>query len=331
MRLRIPVPDWIMWILIAAAAVGAILWVLKKLGIYHGADLFEDVEEELFFSAAAGDLEAVKAAEKAGQPTRGSTEDQQQTLLMGAAGSGSLDLVRYLVEELKVNVNAADLDDWTALMYAANEPSELRLETLAKEKGWDLSKNPEYRSRLLKELEKDSLAVAEYLLEHGAKADRKANNNWTALMFAVRRGSLKLVKFFESLGLDITAKDDEDWTAMMFAARSGSVELMKYLEGNRGLNILDKDPQGWSVLMFASRGGSLEMVKYLVEKYNWDVNENTGELSVLMAAAMSGSLETVQYLVEKGADVKAKIWNDRTADIWGSNPEVKTYLQSRLR
>ena len=133
----------------------------------------------LAVAAARGAYEIVKILHQQGATglPRGTRAD---TPLHRAARAKRIEVMRYLIEEMKLDVEAKDARGRTPLIEAAKA---------------------------------DSVAACEYLLEHGASANAGDRHGMTAFLEASRRGSLTLMKVLVGRGAFAGARNNDGFDA----------------------------------------------------------------------------------------------------------------------
>lgn len=131
-----------------------------------------------------------------------------RTALHLAAAEGHLDVVKYLVEEAKVPVNAHDRWGNGALSDAVRSKHE---------------------------------AVANYLVDAGALMSLENGNAGRELLRAAAEGSLMSVSFLLRSGVSTSSADCEGRTALHLAAAAGHVSICeKLLASNADVNAVDR-------------------------------------------------------------------------------------------
>ncbi|MGD9888172.1 MAG: ankyrin repeat domain-containing protein [Halothiobacillaceae bacterium] len=168
--------------------------------------------------------------------------------LLNAAKAGDLTQVKTLLETGDVDINIIDSFQTTPLMMAVDNRH---------------------------------LAVAEYLLQHGADIQLDNKYGYTPMMQAVMRNDPKMVNML----LDKGAKIDQ---------KNFYTEL--------------------TPLMMAVDNGSMEMVELLIaRKANLNLQDERGR-SALMHATATHQTKIAQRLLQAGADATIKDKQGRTAD-----------------
>ena len=130
-------------------------------------------------------------------------------------------MVRYLIEELHVNVNTMNNSEHTPLILAA--------------------------------LNNHSKSI-ELLVSAGAKIETKGEFGGTALFHAVKNGSLEAVKTLLKFGAQIETKDDDGFTPFMIAVFNNSGPMIrflitagadKYVRTTKVVTVNISDPNNW--------------------------------------------------------------------------------------
>ncbi|KAL5258371.1 hypothetical protein ACHWQZ_G009016 [Mnemiopsis leidyi] len=274
----------------------------------------------------------------------------KQSLLHIASGRGELDIVRYCVQEEKVDVNIQDSGGFTALHLAAGwghlqilkyllekgadvniqdsrgmtalhravGTGNLQVFKYLLEKGADVNiQNSEGEAALHRAADRGDLQVVEYLLEKGADVNIQNSEGEAALHRAADRGDLQVVEYLLEKGADVNIQDSKGKTALCRAAGWGHLQVLKYLL-EKGADVNMQDSEGEAALHRAADRGHLQVLKYLLEQ-GADVNIQDSEgMTALHLAAGTGDLQIVEYLLEKGADVNIQDSKGKTALCWAA-------------
>ncbi|MFQ5995056.1 MAG: ankyrin repeat domain-containing protein [Acidiferrobacterales bacterium] len=129
---------------------------------------------------------AATSSTMAGQTTIGSAE-----AMWTAAKSGDVDTVQHLLRK-SVDVNAADANGWTALMFAAKQGNR---------------------------------EIVRILLSAGANIDAKANDGSSALIIATGAGHTQVVAALIEAGTEVSARNGAGLTALNVALEKGHREI----------------------------------------------------------------------------------------------------------
>ena len=173
---------------------GENLEIVKCL-VEHGAYIDDDI---LFVACHTGELELVKYLIEEKKLDINVKEKGGDTLLFRACGSGNLELVKYLVEEKKLDINAVNEYGQTALFDAC---------------------------------EKGNIEIVKYLIKNGANINSKNKKGQTALFDCFYAGgNIELVKYLISKGIDINVKDSEGKNELWYAKNIKNKQIIDYLK-----------------------------------------------------------------------------------------------------
>lgn len=112
-------------------------------------------------------------------------DDEQQTAIFYAVKRSDLELIKYLVEEIKVDLNHREYQNRTALYLAAFE-------------GY--------------------LDIVDYLIKKGANPEMCSKLDRTPLSKACYLGNIKVVQYLLSINVDMLKQDNKGRTALHNAA-----------------------------------------------------------------------------------------------------------------
>jgi len=217
-----------------------------------------------------------------------------ETLLMSAAAAGSLDAMKFLVEQ-GADVNAQNAFGSTALVWSATEIGKVR-----------------------------------YLVEHGANVNAATKTGRTvAFVAAMSTPSAEIVKYLAAHGADLKAKDAFGNTLLTAAAVGDDAETIRVLL-SAGVDPNAVGATHVSPLVYASYNGNATSVSLLLAK---GANTNAaadmplmfpGEspksgpialsaITPLIAGTASASAAVVKALLDAGANVNAKDGRNMTA------------------
>lgn len=209
-----------------------------------------------------------------------------KTALMRAVDCGNLRMVRALLEDPRIDVNAVDLHNTTALMMAAG---------------------------------KGRCDVVKELLRKNANVNLRDYKGRTALMYAVGSRSGDVIKvLFAIPNIEVEPKymveNIERRSAIIWAAKRGREDVITEF-----LNVSNKDldfvcDDGKTALMCAAESGHQGIVRQLLSCDSFLLNrqDKDGNTALMLAAHM-GENGIVQLLLDDGADVSIKNKLSRTA------------------
>jgi len=265
---------------------------------------------EIHTASANGNLDQVKDL-LAGDPTLISAENQNTTRdlpLHSAAGTGQLEVIRYLVEA-GAEVDAGDSDGSTPLHVAALRGHLACVDFLI-EKGADIA----YQDRngawsLSFAVSGGKEEVIARLIEFGAPLDLRTENGLTLLHYAALRGMTGLI----ACGADVNTVDNWERSPLWMTAGNGNTAMVQALL-EAGADPDRANVFGETPLQRATREGHAEIITVLVEAgAGLDDREARCGRTALHFAAMSGYGDCVKALIAGGASVSAR-------DHRGNNP-----------
>ncbi|XP_039201703.1 ankyrin repeat domain-containing protein 16 isoform X1 [Crotalus tigris] len=202
-------------------------------------------------------------------------EKSGDTLLHFAARHGKLDILRYLIEILGMNVELVNQDYKRPLHEAASMG---------------------HRDCVL------------YLLERRAIVDCLKKADWTPLMMACTRRNLEIIRDLVHQGANPQLKNKDGWNCFHIASREGDPGVIQYLL-DAFPDIWDTESRiGRTPLHTAAMHGRLEVVKILLERcrYTPDVRDHCG-ITPFVDAIQNGHLDVAQVLLERyQADCKIR-------------------------
>ena len=162
---------------------------------------------------------------------------------------------------------------------------------------------------LLDAVRNDDHALAEQLLQDGAKANERDDDGTPALAWAAMRGNVSIATLLLRSGADPNLTNESGVSPLAIAITNGSGEIASLLLKHRADPNVSRE-NGETPLMIAARMGRVDIMKSLLAiGANVNVREKKFGQTVLMWAA--GNSEAVQMLVQAGADIRAvtKAWD----------------------
>ena len=275
--------------------------------------------------------------------------------IFDAAKSGSIENVKFFVEELGADVDVTDEHGNTPLDIAAKFNSELdvleyifSVSAVAKTGKYPVAQDVDGRAKagctcsLFRVIQDSSnVALLKYLVAVGAdvnprlvnKSGSQAVDGWTPLHFAVWKSNMEVLKCLISLGADVHQKDENGRTPLIVAAQMGNIEVIQFLI-SKGADIHTKNNEGRTSLHFAAANDNLEVVEFLVS-LGADVHAKNvlGHAPLVSAICNSKNTAIVFFLISQGSDVSAKDTTDWTplhqAAYSNDNVEVARFLVSK--
>ncbi|XP_023911039.1 uncharacterized protein LOC112022655 [Quercus suber] len=183
-----------------------------------------------------------------------------------AAREGQTEVCKYLLEELKLDVDSKDEEGETPLIHAARQ---------------------------------GHTDTAKYLLEGGANPAIPSDLGATALHHSAGIGEIELLKILLSKVVDVDSQSDAG-TPLIWAAGHGQPEAVKVLLEHHANPNAETD-DNITPLLSTVAAGSLPCLELLIQA-GAKVNISVGGVTPLHIAADNGSLEIINCLLKAGAD-----------------------------
>uniref|UniRef100_A0ACD5W8Y1 Uncharacterized protein n=1 Tax=Avena sativa TaxID=4498 RepID=A0ACD5W8Y1_AVESA len=202
-----------------------------------------------------------------------------------AANNGQLEVCRYLVQVLRVDVDAADDEGRTPLFYAV------------------VSQNT---------------AVVKYLLDHGADPDKADADMLTPLHSAAGLGECEMIELLLGKGASVDLIADEIGTPLHLATKERQVGAMKtLLDHNADCNktYMTFGLYPTTPLFEAVNVSSVECVKLLVEAGAVINSDCVSTLSLDSTMGNDDSTECLNFLLEACANRDAAD-DDKDENTW---------------
>ena len=278
----------------------------------------------------SGDLEQVKIMIKEGiNPL--DTDINDNTLLHFAAEVGSLDVLKYLIEDVSCNPSEKGWDGTTVLHAAAVKGKLAVVNYLLEDHNMEVTVEDDNGNYpLTHACASGKLEVVQYIIQRMQEYKELVlpdnSPNWTyyalenpesskclgeALCQACYSGHLSVMKYLiEDINLMPTVSIKNGQQAIHYAAENGGLEIIRYLIEEQCCKASVPDDDGQCPLYIASQRGHLQVVRYLTlrDQHNCDPgltcydNENC-----LHVAARKGYMDIVQFFVkELKCDIYAK-------------------------
>ncbi|XP_048136306.1 ankyrin-1-like isoform X1 [Rhodamnia argentea] len=204
-------------------------------------------------------------------------DDKGRGALHFAATAGNIELCKYLLEELKLDVNLKDVEGITPLHHAAGS---------------------------------EHIETAKYLIDRGADPAIPNDNGLTILHYSAGSGNIKLMNFLLSKGVNIECQSSS-CSPLIFSAVCGQQDAVKVLLEHH-VNPNAQTVDGLTPLFASVNNGSLECLELLIQwgaKVNVTLPEGETPLHV---AASKGKLDIINCLLEAGADPNVRDEDEMT-------------------
>ncbi|XP_047074829.1 ankyrin repeat and SOCS box protein 13-like [Lolium rigidum] len=260
------------------------------------------MRDDLLNAAYNGDLRRLKRLVRViddgvGRPrdvVEAATSDAGLGALLVAVRNGHLELCRYLVQGLRVDVDAADNKGRTTLFYAAHS---------------------------------EHAAVVKYLLDHGADPDKADEGGISPLHCAAGTGNCKIIELLLAKGAHVDPIADDIGTPLLLATKLRLVGAMKtLLDHNADPNkpyFLDGYGLYPITPLFQAVNVSVECVKLLVEAGAVITSDCLTAVSLESTMVEGRSTECLNFLLE--AFAKCDSSNDDKHDNAWKISQLKSF------
>lgn len=267
------------------------------------------LQNKFLDAARSGNLRGVVEGLVAGVDVECRTLRGQTALMLASAArtKAALQVIAFLVEA-RCNVDAADENGWTPLLYASRNNIQEAAEMLIKSKA-----NVNARAHdgatpaMLAATESgDDLVIS--LIGRKVGLERAERKGWTLLFFAVEHGREDLVRWLLKKKANCDAKAKDRTTCLMVASEKGYLNTVKMLL-HRNAVVNTKNVHGNSALLLSIMFMHEAIANHLVE-HNADpvVQNKDGDSAISVAAEKRmGNLKNI-------LDVMARKMHDRTKE-----------------
>ncbi|KAH8401816.1 hypothetical protein KR009_008082 [Drosophila setifemur] len=233
------------------------------------------------------------------------------TALLCASRNGHFDVVQLLLDH-GAELEHRDMGGWTSLMWASYR-GHTELVRLLLDKGADGNAHGNYHlGALLWAAGRGYKDIVELLVQRGAKVNVGDKYGTTALVWACRRGNVEIVDTLLKAGANVDTAGMYSWTPLLVAASGGHTDCVSsLLEKKPNVNALDKD--GMTALCIASREGFQDIAASLIAAGAYINIQDRGADTPLIHAVKAGHRTVVEALLKKHADVDIQGKDRKTA------------------
>jgi ankyrin repeat protein len=251
--------------------------------------------------------------------------------LAGVIKSGGRSAALDMIAKKSADVNAAEADGSTPLLWAASmNDTDLALRLLK------AGANPKVHNSL----ESTPLGEAAFnsntplikaLLDAGAEPNDTEADGQTPLMLIARSSNVDAAKLLLAKGANPNLRESQrGQTALMWAAAASQGAMMRELlahgaevDASSNTDLLTplvsgepraqpRPPGGMTAMLFSAREGCMDCVKALVEKgAKLDLSDPEG-VTPLITAVFNTRFDVAKFLIEKGANIDRWDWWGRT-------------------
>ncbi|MFL5753513.1 MAG: ankyrin repeat domain-containing protein [Bacteroidia bacterium] len=254
-----------------------------------------------------------------------------------AAAKNKMDILKYLLEEKKININereynpsAKSNDGWPPIAYAVSEGNKEML-TYLLSRGADINMFVDPVSQEGLEhmaFSRDNLEICQLLVAKGVKYKRKDKRGNTIITRSTPGKNLEMLKL--ALQLDKEAVNDfssDSLYPVLLTAFTGKTEFLKEFQ-KAGANMKVATNGGQTIVHLAARQDNLETLREALLIYPGALNlPDKQGFTPLISAALDKHPLTAQYLCEHGADLSLKDSYGSTFEDYAKSMDDKEMLQ----
>jgi ankyrin repeat protein len=254
-----------------------------------------------------------------------------EATLASAIKSGQRAASLEMIAKKSADVNAAETDGSTPLLWAANLNDADLVTRLLK-----AGANPNVRNQLgstpLGEAAFNAnTEMIRALLDAGADPNGAGADGQTPLMLIARTANVEGAKLLLAKGANPNARESQrGQTALMWAAASSQGPMMRELlaagaeaDAKSDVDLMTplvsaepraqpRPPGGMTAMLFSVREGCLDCVKALIEKGAGINLPDPEGVTPLISAVFNAHFDVAKYLVDSGADINRWDWWGRT-------------------
>jgi ankyrin repeat protein len=252
--------------------------------------------------------------------------------LANAIKSGQHEAALEMIAKKSADVNAAEADGSTPLIWAAHANDGELVARLLKAGAKANVRNQVGTTPLLEAAFNANTDAIQALLDAGADANAAGADGETPLMLVARTENVDAAKALLDKGANPNVKESQrGQTALMWAAANSHGPMVRLLlehgaESDAASNpdlltplvsaeprAQPRPPGGMTALLFSAREGCMECVQALVEhgaKLNLADPEG---VTPLISAVFNAHFDVAKYLVDQGANINQWDW-------WGRSP-----------
>ncbi len=252
--------------------------------------------------------------------------------LAGAIQSGQRAAAIDMIAKKSADVNAAEADGTTPLIWAANLNDADLVSRLLKA-GANANVHNKLGSTPLAEAAFNAnTGMIQALLSAGADPNAPGADGQTPLMLIARTADVAAARILLDKGAKANVKEGQrEQTPLMWAAASSQAPMMRELlahgaevDVKTATDLMTplvssepraqpRPPGGMTAMLFSTREGCMDCVKALVEKgAKVDLPDPEG-ITPLLSSILNAHFDVAKYLIEKGANIDRWDW-------WGRSP-----------
>ena len=252
--------------------------------------------------------------------------------LVDAIKSGKRTAALDMIAKKSADVNAAEADGSTALLWAANMNDADLVSRLLRAGANAKVRNLLDSTPLAEAAFNANTEIMKALIDAGADPNATGADGQTPLMLVARTANVAGAKLLLDKGANPNVKEAQrEQTPLMWAAAASQGPMVRQLlaggaepDAKSATDLMTplvsaepraqpRTPGGMTAMLFAVREGCLDCVKALIEKgAKVDLPDPEG-VTPLLSSLFNAHFDVAKYLLEKGANVNRWDW-------WGRSP-----------
>ncbi|XP_019861831.1 PREDICTED: serine/threonine-protein phosphatase 6 regulatory ankyrin repeat subunit A-like, partial [Amphimedon queenslandica] len=246
-----------------------------------------------------------------------STNNEGNIPLHLACESGNIQLVTFLINDMKCDVNAKDTHDQTCVMYACFSGNLDLVQLLIQQyKLEPININNTGFSVLHAAAQTGHTHILEwYSQEYSVDITNYTDNNkYTLAHYAAYKGKLHcLQELINKYQCDVNATNTDDGSIVLHkACERGHVPVVLYLTSlpqleNHQLDLCAVNDKGMAPIHLACGNGRLNLIQYIIEHIpsSLELPHSKHGHTPFLAAVYFNQLEVIKYLISKKCNLSA--------------------------
>lgn len=251
-----------------------------------------------------------------------------------AAEFGQVGMVIRLLEDQKLDVDAADEDTGLTALHHAARTDQLEVTKVLVDRGADSSRSDGLgRTALHHSIQGTEFRCLQFFLQRDADTSLQDLEGMTVWHLVAQEGNLLSLRILLSRHVDSASvmglKANDGRTPLLCASASGSKEAIRLLL-SAGSSLTEAASDGSSSLHYAAKAGSVGTIKFLAEQAvhsNAVTNDGSSAIYYAIMGSRKKLAEIVQVLLEIGVD-PCKARNDGCTPLYDLVRIIKEILPS---
>ncbi|XP_076304944.1 protein TANC2-like isoform X2 [Tachypleus tridentatus] len=260
----------------------------------------------LVHAAMNGHLEVIKRLTKFEWTGDPGLETTAQQAFVSAAQNSHIDVCKFMLSMVEVNINATDdLTGQTALTAACFAGHVKVCEFLLRYNASVFAINSQGEPPLICAVTAGHWKLVEILLNHNATLEGTNNRGCTALMMAAKEGHLGVLELLLFKGASVNATDNQGMNALCWACSRGQLEVVQILLSH-GSDIHHTDKHEQTPLDLAATQGDPVIIQLLLDK---GASTTRGNMRPLDRAVACNNVDAVSCFLQKGTKLGPQTWS----------------------